>query len=171
MVARRVLHDIERALGGQLPDGKALILTLRAPIKVPKKLLAPLMSALLPYLESGAEETEETTTILGNRVRFRVMNDHSTWNAKVIGFVFSGDMEPGILANAIRSFHAEIAAKAKTRMRERVPGDRWLVLSNDHWIADIKTYRRAYSQLALPQNFKKILMVLDGARVEDLAEI
>jgi hypothetical protein len=45
------------------------------------------------------------------------------------------------------------------------------VLDNDHWIADIKTYRRAYSLLSPPHNFKKILMVFDGGRVDALAEI
>ena len=171
VVARRVLRDIEGAMRAHVPDGKTIILTLGAPIRVPKKLLAALTNMLLTYLESGAKEVEEKKTILGNRVRFRVLNDNSKWNAKVIGFVFSGDPEPGILANAMRSLHDEIAAKAKRRMPKRFSGDRWLVLDNDHSIADIKTYRRAYSQLSLPHNFRKILMVLDGGRVEALAEI
>ena len=171
VVARRVLRDMESALRAHVPDGKTIILTLGAPIKVPKKLLAALTNMLLTYLESGAEEVEEKKTILGNRVRFRVLNHNSKWNAKVIGFVFSGDPEPGILANAMRSLHDEIAAKAKRRLPEKFAGDRWLVLDTDHWIADIKTYRRAYSQLSPPRNFRKILMVFDGGRVDALAEI
>lgn len=168
VVTRRVLCHIESALRAHVPDGKTIILTLGAPIRVPNKLLAALTDTLLTYLGSGAEETEEKKSILGNRVRFRVLNDNSKWKAKVIGFVFSGDPEPGILASAMRSLHDEIAAKAKTRMPERFVGDRWLVLGNDHWIADIKTYRRAYSQLSPPHNFRRILMLLDGGRVEDL---
>jgi hypothetical protein len=171
VVARRVLRELESALLAHVPDGKTIILTLGAPIKVPKKVLAALTNVLLTYLESGAEEVEEKRTILGNRVRFRVLNHNSKWNAQVIGFVFSGDPEPGVLANTMRSLHDEIAAKAKRRMPEGFAGDRWLVLGNDHWIADIKTYRRAYSQLSPPHNFRKILMVFDGGRVEALAEI
>ncbi len=170
MVARRVLRDIESALRAHVPDGKTLIVTLGAPIKVPTKLVAALTSTLGTYLASGAEEAEERKTILGNRIRFRVLNGDATWNAKVIGFVFSGDPQPGILANAMRSLHDEIAAKAKIRMPERFAGDRWLVLGNEDWIADAKTYRRAYSQLAAPHDFSKILLVLDGGRVEPLAE-
>lgn len=170
-VALRVLRDIESALRAHVPDGKTIILTLGAPIKVPKKLLGALTDTLLTYVESGAEESEEKRTILGNRVRFRVLNDNSKWNAKVIGFVFSGDPEPGILADAMRSLHDAIAAKAKIRMPERFSGDRWLVLCSDHWIADIKTYRRAYCLLSPPDTFRRILMVLDGGRVEVLAEI
>lgn len=170
VVARRVLRDLQNALSAHVPDGKTLIVTLGAPIKVPKKLLAALASVLPSYLESGAEEVEAKKTILGNRVRFRILKDSSTWNTNVIGFVFSGDPEPGILAGAMRSLHDEIAAKAKRHMPEKFAGDRWLVLGCDHWIADIKTYRRAYSLLSHRHQFRKILMVLDGGRVEVLAQ-
>ena len=37
VVARRVLRDIEAALHAHVPDGKAIILTLGAPIMVPTK--------------------------------------------------------------------------------------------------------------------------------------
>jgi hypothetical protein len=170
-VAQRVLRDIESALRAHVPDGKSIIVTLGAPIKVPNQLLAALTDMLLKYLESGAQEIEEKKTILGNRVRFRVVNDGSKWNAKVIGFVFSGDPEPGALADAMRSLHRAVAAKANRRLREGFDGDHWLVLDSEHWIADIKTYRRAWSQVSPVHNFRKILMVFDGRRVETLAEM
>lgn len=90
-VARRVLRDIESALQAHVPNRKSIILTLGAPIKVPKKLIAALTKLLLDYIQSGVEEREESRTVLGNRIRFRVLNQHLRWNAKVIGFVFSGD--------------------------------------------------------------------------------
>jgi hypothetical protein len=43
-------------------------------------------------------------------------------------------------------------------------------LRSDNWIADVKTYRRAYSLLTPSHDFKKILMVSGGGRVEVLAE-
>jgi hypothetical protein len=52
----------------------------------------------------------------------------------------------------------------------RSRGDRWLVLANGYELTDIETYRRVYSQLSIPHNFKKILMVFDGGRVEALTE-
>lgn len=165
-----VLRDIESALAAHVPDGKTVILTLGAPIKVPSKLDAALTNVLRASLESGAEGVDEKKTILGNRVRFRVLRDSSKWNAKMIGFVFSGDPEPGTLANAMHWLHDEIAAKAKRRMSKKFTGERWLVLGGDHWIADVKTYRRVYAHLSPPHNFRKILMVLDGGRVETLAE-
>lgn len=168
-VARRVLRELERALLAQVPDGKTLILTLGAPIIEPKKLVAAVTEMLLAYLKGGAEEIEEKKTILGNRVRFRVLNGDLRWTAKVVGFVFSGDPKPGELVNAMRSLHDEIAAKAKRNPKMSVT-ERWLILVSDHWIADIKTYRRAYSSLAVPIGLKKILMVLESGRVEALAE-
>jgi hypothetical protein len=168
-VTRRVLPDIEGKMRGLVPDGKSIVLTLGAPIKVPNQLVAALTATLSASLESGVEEVEEATTISGNRVRFRILNHDLKWKAPVLGFVFSGDPEPGALASAMRSLHEAIAAKAKAPMPAGFAGDRWLVLDNPHWIADIKTYRRACSQLSLPHAFGKILMI-DGRRVETLAE-
>ncbi len=169
-VAQRTLREIESALGTHVPDGKTIVFTLGAPIKVPAQLIAALTSKLLIDLASGAEEVDEKETILGNRIRYRVLDDRSTWNQEVIGFVFSGDPEPGFLASAMRALHDEIAAKAKARLPEGFAGERWLVLSSDRWFADVKTYRRAYSLLSPTADFKKIMMVLDGGRVEVLAE-
>lgn len=169
-VARRVLSEIESALRAHVPDGKTVILTLGAPIKVPGQLVAALSQTLASYLESGAEEIDEKKTILGNRVRFRVVNDGSTFAAKTIGFVFTGDPAPGILANVMRSLRDQIAAKARSTMPDGFAGERWLVLGSDLWIADARTYRWAYSHLSAPHDFRRILMVLDDGRVETLAE-
>lgn len=169
-VARRVLRDLEHALRAHVPDGKTVILTLGAPIIEPKNLLAALTEMLLAYLKSGAEEIEEKKTVLGNRVRFRILNGDLRWTAKVVGFVFSSDPKPGVLVNAMRSLHDEIAAKVEKRNPKMSGSERWLILVSDHWIADIKTYRRAYSNLPMPGGFKKILMVLESGRVEALAE-
>lgn len=165
-VAQRVLRDINSALHVHMPHSKAIILTLGAPIILPNKLIAALTSLLLAYVKTGAEEADEKKTILGNRVRFRVMN--AKWATKVIGFVFTGDPAPSILANTLRSLHDEIAAKAKMRLPKKFTGDRWLVLHSDNWIADIKTYRYALSQLSPPHDFSEILMVFDRGRVEPL---
>lgn len=165
-VAQRVLRDINSALHAHVPAAKTIILTLGAPIKLPNKLVAALASVLLAYLKAGAAEVDEKKTILGNRVRFRVME--AKWATKVIGFVFTGDPAPSTLANTLRSLHDEIAAKTKMRPPKKFTGDRWLVLHSDHWIADIKTYRYALSQLSLPHDFSEVLMVFDRGRIEPL---
>ena len=72
------------------PDGKTLVLTLGAPIKEPKKVLAALTEMLLTNLKSGVEGVERKNTLLGNRVRF-LLADGLSLHSKLIGFVFSGD--------------------------------------------------------------------------------
>ncbi len=169
-VARRVLRKLETAVRAHVPNGKILVLTLGAPIKEPKKLLGALIKMLLTCLQSGAEDMEKKKTLLGNRVRFLIASDGLRLNSKFSGFVFSGDPKPGVLLNAMRSLQGEIAAQASKRLPPGFSGDRWLVLVSDQWLADIKTYRRMFSQLSIPDKFAKILIVLDGGRVENLAE-
>ena len=168
-VAQRVLRDLESALHAHVPAGKSVILTLGAPIKVSRKLVVALTDVLVTYLESGSVEVDEKRTILGNRVRFRVLRLTSKWPAKVIGFVFTGDPAPGVLASTITSLHDEIVAMAKRRPPKGFSGDRWLVLVSDNWIADVKTYRRAYSLLSPSHDISKILMVSVSGRIEVLA--
>jgi hypothetical protein len=169
-VAQRVLRDLESALRARVPTGKSVILTLGAPIKVSRKLVVALTDVLVTYLESGRAEVDEKRAILGNRVRFRVLRVTSKWSAKVIGFVFTGDPAPAVLASTITSLHDEIVAIAKRRPPKGFSGDRWLVLVSDNWMADVKTYRRAYSLLTPPHDFSKVLMVSDSGRIEVLAE-
>jgi hypothetical protein len=168
-VAQRVLRDLEVALHPHVPTGKSVILTLGAPIKVSRKLVIALTDVLVTYLESGSVEVDEKRTILGNRVRFRVLRVTSKWPAKVIGFVFTGDPAPGVLASTITSLHDEIVAMAKRRPPKGFSGDRWLVLVSDNWIADVKTYRRAYSLLSPSHDISMILMVSVSGRIEVLA--
>jgi len=170
-VAQRVLRDISSALHAYVPDGKSIILTLGAPITLPNRLVVALTSLLLVYLKSGAEDVDEKKTLLGNRVRFRMTSTDAKWASKVIGFVFSGDPAPGFLANTLHSLHDEINAKARMRPPRKFTGDRWLVLHSDHWIADIKTYRHALSQLSVRHSYSKILLVFGDRRVETLEEL
>jgi hypothetical protein len=168
-VARRVLRNLDTAVQAHVPGGKTLVLTLGAPIKEPKKLLAALTKMLLSYLRSGAEDVAQKRTLLGNRVRFLLASDGLRANSKLTAFVFSGDPKPGVLLNAMRSLQAEITAHAKKRLPGRFSADLWLVLVSDQWIADIKTYRWMYAQLAIPDRFAKILAVLEGGRVQLLS--
>jgi len=170
-VALRVLRDLESAVQPHVPEGKTLIFTLGAPIKEPSKLVDALTKTLVTFFGSGSEEADEKKTILGNRVRFGVLDDGAKWSAKAIGFVFSGDPLPGALANIARAVYAEIAAKAKTRLPKASPGERWLVLAIENPIADAKTYCRLFSLLPSENGFARVLMVLDGRRVEVVSEL
>lgn len=171
-VAQRVLRDLEIAVGGHA-HGRAVIVTLGAPIKVPSQLVAALAEQLRRQLGSRATETSATETdvaldLLGNRVRYHVLRDGSAWTSPVNGFVFSGDPSPGELAAAMGALRDQITATAKRRTRQRSIGDRWLVMVGDELIADGRTYRRCLSRLSVPAAYAKILLVSAGKRVETL---
>ena len=165
-VGRRVLRGLNAALHPHVPDGKTLVLTLGAPIKEPKKVLAAMTDMLLTYLKSGAAGVEQKKTLLRNRVRFLLVNDGLRGNSKLAGFIFSGDPKPGALLMVMQSLQNEIGARAKKRLPAGFSGDWWLVLVSDQWIGDAKTYRSMLSQLSIPGRFTKILIVLDGGRVD-----
>jgi hypothetical protein len=170
-VALLVLRNIESDVQAHVPAAKTLIFTLGAPIKEPSKLVDALTKTLVTYFVSGAEEADEKKTILGNRVRFRVLDDGAKWSSKALGFVFSGDPLPGALANIARAFHAEIATKAKTRPPKAFSGERWLAVAIENPIADAKTYGRLFSLLPPQIGFARILMVFDTGRVEVLSAL
>ena len=160
--------DLEHALNPQLKHGRTIILTLGAPIKVASKLVAALTDTLAACLESGAEEVDVKRIILGNRVRFRIVNARFRWAAQLIGFVFTGDPSPINLANTMSSLYDAIAKPTSVRKPAKGASERWLVLAARDWIADIKTFRRAYSKMAPPHDYKRILIVPEGGQVEIL---
>lgn len=168
-VAQRVLRDLEAAVSGHARRGRAVIVTLGAPIKVPNRLVAELGALLRDRLRNGAAETDERMDVLGNRVRFRVLRDGSAWTSPVNGFVFSGDPDPGDLAEAMRAMRDLITERAGQHAPRKRAGARWLVLACDAPVADGGTYRRALSRLSVPDAFSRVLLVTAGRRVETLA--
>ena len=171
VVARRVLRDVEFALNPRVPNRKCIILTLGAPIKLPAQLIAALIRLLADYIEGGRQERDESRTVLGNRVRFRVLKREQWCNAKLIGFVFSGDPKPAALATALHSLHENIAATGKRRTPVGFAGDRWLILSSAAWLADVDTYRRLMTLVSRQHPFKRILMLSHGGRAATLADL
>ena len=113
VVALRVLRDIESVLRAHVPNGRAIVLTLGAPIKVPQEVGR---RADEPAAGLNRRKSEETG---------------------------AGELCRRSLADS----------------------------AYDDWTAGVKTYRRAYSYLAPAHNFRKILLVFKGGRVEALAEI
>jgi hypothetical protein len=160
---------MQSGLRERAPNGRTVILTVTAPIKSAKKTSAALQEKIRTWLEDASKEMEAKETILGNRIRVRILKNAPRRHSKVIGFVHNADSNPDILLNVTQSLLERIGSKAEATPA-RLRGDRWLVLANGYGLTDIETYRHVYSQLSIPHNFKKILMVFDGGRVEALTE-
>ena len=168
-VALRFVRDMQSGLRERAPNGRTVILTVTAPIKSAKKTSAALQEKIRTWLEDASKEMEAKETILGNRIRVRILKNAPRRHSKVIGFVHNADSNPDILLNVTQSLLERIGSKAEATPA-RLRGDRWLVLANGYGLTDIETYRHVYSQLSIPHDFKKILMVFDGGRVEALTE-
>ena len=96
------------------------------------------------------------------------MNGGSKRTTKVIGFVHNPDSDADVLLDITHSLIECIGAKAGGGASAGFAGDRWLVLAGEDRLSHIEPYRHVYSQLSIPTDFKKILMMLAGGRIETL---
>jgi hypothetical protein len=167
-VALRFVRRLQEALSGSVPDDRTLILTITAPIRVPSKTAAALEDSIRTYLARQPAQGKAKHTIHGNQIRVRLVKGGSRRTTKVIGFVHNPDSDPDVLLDITLSLIERIGAKARKGAPARSAGDRWLVLAGDDRFSYIEAYRYVYSQLSIPTDFKKILMVLAGGRIETL---
>src|SRR5208283_511813 len=114
----------------------------------------------------SAQEVKDT--IDGNQIRVRLVKGVSRQMSKAIGFVHNPDSDPDVLLRLTQSLLQHIGAAAGKRAPKKFTGDRWLVVANQDGLSHIETYRHVYSQLSIPTDFKKILIVLAGGRIETL---
>lgn len=168
-VALRLVERLRGALSEFVPDGEAVVLTITAPIRLPSKTAAAMESRIRGSFAHRSTQVEVKDTICGNQIRFRVVQGVSRRMSKVIGFVHNPDSDPDVLLSLTQSLLQHIGAAADRRAPETFTGDRWLVVANEDGLSHIETYRCVYDQLSIPTDFKRILMVLAGGRVEDLA--
>ena len=166
-VALGFVRRLQAALSASVPDGRTLILTITAPIRVPSKTAAALEDNIRTYLARQSAQGEAKYTIHGNQIRVRLVKG-SRRTTKVVGFVHNPDSGPDVLFDITLSLIERIGAKARTGALARSAGDRWLVLAGDDRFSYIEPYRHVYSQLSIPTDFKKILMVLADGRIETL---
>jgi hypothetical protein len=167
-VALRLVRALQAALRESVPDGRTVMLTITAPIRLPAKTAAALEDKIRIYLARRSVPVAFKDTIHGNQIRVRLVKGGAKRTSKVIGFVHNSDSRPDVLLDMAHSLLERIGAESVKRAPARFAGDRWLIVANEDGLAHIETYRQIYSQLSIPTDFKKILMVLAGGRVETL---
>jgi hypothetical protein len=167
-VALRFVRRLQETLSASVPDGRTLILTITAPIRVPAKTAAALEDNIRTYLARQSARREAKDTIHGNQIRVRLVKDESRRTTKVIGFVHNSDSDPDVLFDLALALIERVGAKARKGAPARSAGDRWLVLAEDDQFSHMEPHRHVYSQLSIPTDFKKILMVLADGRIETL---
>jgi len=167
-VALRFVRRLQDALSASVPDGNTLILTITAPIRVPAK-TAAVLEDIRTDLARQSARGEVKYAILGNQIRVRLVKGGSRRTTKVIGFVHNPDSDPDVLFDITLSLIERVGAKARSGAPAKSAGERWLVLAGEVPHSHIEPYRHAYSQLSIPTDFTKILMVLAGGQIETLA--
>jgi hypothetical protein len=167
-VALRFVRRLQDALSASVPDGNTLILTITAPIR-PAKTAAVLEDNIRTDLARQSARGEVKYAILGNQIRVRLVKGGSRRTTKVIGFVHNPDSDPDVLFDITLSLIERVGAKARSGAPAKSAGERWLVLAGEVPHSHIEPYRHAYSQLSIPTDFTKILMVLAGGQIETLA--
>jgi hypothetical protein len=169
-VALRLVRDLQVALRESVPDDRTLVITVTAPIWQSSKTVAVLVDEIRSRLARRTARLELNETINGNQIRARLVKDASGRASKVVGFVHNPDPDhPELLMGLTESLLRHIGAAEGKRAPKKSANDRWLVLACVAAFPHAETYRHVYSQLAIATDYRKILLVLSGGRVELLA--
>ena len=168
-VALGLVGRLRANVGDSVPDGKAVIVTITAPIRLASKTAAALEERIRKLLADRSAQPRFTGTIHANRIRVHVIEVGSHRTSKLIGFVHNPDSDPSILFDVTRSLLACIGPKLGARTSAGFAEDRWLVIANEDGRSHIDTVRQIYSQIALADEFQQVLMVLASGQVETLS--
>lgn len=158
---------LQTALNDSVPERRAVIVTITAPIRQDSKTTAALEQLIRSTLAGRSLRTDIQETIHGNQIRIRIVKTGPVQGTKIIGFVHNPD--PGadvILLHTTETLLEWLAVAAKRRAAIKYKGEWWLVIANEHAFPPIETWRQIYSQLPAPAVYKAILMVAAGGRVE-----
>jgi hypothetical protein len=168
-VVLRLVGGLQAALSEYVPDGAALVLTVTAPIRLPGKTAAALEAMVREGLARRPAKVEIKHKVHGNQIRARLVKGVAAPASRVIGFVHNPDCDPEILLRLAQALLQQIGAAAR-RPPAKFKGERWLVVVDEEGALPIETHRQVHAQLSISTEFRKILMLLPGGRVETLAD-
>lgn len=168
-VATSLIERLQATLGGIVPDGMTMLLTVTAPICLPSKTAAALEDETQFLLRRKSSGRDVKETIHGNRVRIRILRGESKRAPKMIGFVHNSDSNALLLLNMAQESIEQIGAESGKRV-PGLAGIRWLVVISPRGISCPEVYRYIYSQLRAAAGFRKILAVNGDGHVDVLME-
>jgi len=169
-VVFEVVGRLQADLSDAVPDGKVVIVTITAPIRLASKTTAMLEDRIRACLARKSARAEIKDTIHGNHIQIRVVKSGAAQSPKVIGLVHNPHPNPEMLLDMMQSVIQTIGAAASDWAPVRSAKGRWLVVVDEGGFPHLETYRRIYEQLSIPTDFEKILMVFAGGRVAALAD-
>jgi hypothetical protein len=165
-VALGFMARLRAALADSVPEGKTVLVTITAPIRLDGKTAAELEEKIRSTLARRLTRLDLSETIYGNRIRVRLAKVAARRAPKVVGFVHNPDTDADILLEIAESLLGCIGSDADKRAR--FAGERWLVLVSSAAPSVVEAWRQVFSVLSVPTVFKSILIVSRAGQVQSL---
>lgn len=165
-VAVGLVHRLRSKLQDAVPEDRAVVFTITAPIRQAAKSAAAMENLIRARVRRGPSG-RSVGSIHGNRVQVRVLKGSSAPTARLVGLVHNPDTDPTVFVELTRALLS--AAGAGRWPGARAPRKRWLVIENRERRVPIETYRNICQQLRLALAFEQILLIVSPAGVEKLS--
>ena len=114
-VALRFVGDLQAALQDSVPDGKTLMFTITAPIRLASKTGTAVETKVRSSLARKTARIGLTETIHGNQIRVRLLRGGLKGSPKVIGFVHNPGTDPDVLFRLTQSLLGQSEGTASRR--------------------------------------------------------
>jgi len=161
-VALGLVDRLRTALEGTVPEGRTVIVTIAAPIRLASRTTIVLEEKIRKLLATRAAPARLRDTIHGNEIEVHFLKGGTARTAKLIGFVHNPDSDPTLLIDVARSLLARL------RPGERATGSRWLVITSKDDPVPIEASRHVCSQLGVSDVFQRTLVVTPAGQVATL---
>lgn len=168
-VAIGLVSRLQAALSDAVPDGRAVLVTVTAPIRLPGKTAVAFEDKIRTCLTRRSATVECKDTICGNHVRIRIVTCAARHVPKVIGLVHNAETDADLVLGMTQALLECVSGAGAKPAPARFTGERWLVIANANGPAHIDTYRQIYTQLGMASVYKKVFMVLGEGRVETVS--
>lgn len=156
--------ELDRQMKNDIPNGKYVFLVLGSPVNNIRKTKRELKTEILNQLKSGVLKQE--LTIKDNNISISIYDGDRETGKKIISAVTNRFSDANILSNTMNLLSDRISSKLKKCKAKSYNGEYWLALLNDYWVADIASYKLAYSKLDIQHDFSKILIIDNHGLVE-----
>ena len=105
-VALRFVPDVRVALSDSVPEGKTLIVTVTAPVRVSSKTAAELVDKTQRRIARHPKRLDVRESINGNQIRVRLATGTGRRTPNVVGFVHNPDVDAVVILDVTQSMLA-----------------------------------------------------------------
>lgn len=153
-------NELDKELRTAIPDGRMVVLTLRAPIAKARRTKEELKDRIARLVANTTDQTIDIEEdIVNNLVSMNLSSYDGPDDRKVHTAVINRKSYPHITSNARMILEERIATKTKKCSSLAFEGPVWLALFNDYFLADDETYKQALGQMSMSHVFAKIFLI------------